>query len=423
MGGRSFIMDNNAAMGSGAFAGPTLSFLDIALCNLRRRPFRTTCLAALVALMAFVLFGGSLIAYSVINGTDGLARRLGADILIVPKGYDQKMEGILLRGEPGAFYMDAEWLDRIAGFEGVSAASPQLLVASLNADCCSVPIQLIGFDHETDFIVDPWIRTALPGDLSDGEIVIGGAIEGRVGDKLRFFNREYSIAAKMGNTGSGFDASVFMTMGSARTAAKDFVAMGGDFSMPEDSISSIVVMVDEGYTASGVARRMNDDFDYGNSGVIVVASKTIINNVSRGLRTIVAFIVALASLLWLMAFLVLAVVFSVTLNERKREFGILRSLGATRKKLVQLVFMESGFVSLLGGVAGMFLAALLVLPFRAYIHDAVSMPYMQPSIPQFVGLAVAGLSLSFIVGPLASLFSVAKIMKNDAYAVIREGEA
>jgi putative ABC transport system permease protein len=168
---------------------------------------------------------------------------------------------------------------------------------------------------------------------------------------------------------------------------------------------------------------MNSEFDYGNSGIIVVASKTIINNVSRGLRTLVTFIVALASLLWLMAFLVLAVVFSVTLNERKREFGILRSLGATKRKLVRLVFTESGFVSLLGGVAGMFLAALLVLPFRTYIHEAVSMPYMQPSIPQFIALAAAGLLLSFMVGPLASLFSVAKIMKNDAYAVIREGEA
>jgi putative ABC transport system permease protein len=401
---------------------PYPSFSDIAAGNLTRRPFRTVCLVLLVTLLSFVLFGGSLIAFSLINGTDGLARRLGADILIVPKGYDQKMEGILLRGEPSAFYMDAEWLDRIAAFEGVRTVSPQLLVASLNADCCSVPIQLIGFDRKTDFIVEPWVKTALPGNLSDGEIVIGGAIAGNVGDKLKFFDREYTIAAKMGNTGSGFDASVFMTMASARLAADDFAAKGGSLPMPEDAISALVVLVDEGYTASGVARRMNSDFDYGNSGVVIVSAKTIINNVSRGLRVLVGFIVLLAALLWLMSVLVLAIVFSVTLNERKREFGILRSLGATKRKLVRLVLLESGFVSLLGGVAGVFLAALLILPFRTYIHEAVNMPYMQPSVPQFIGLAVMGLLLSFIVGPLASLFSVAKIAKGDAYTVIREGE-
>jgi putative ABC transport system permease protein len=136
----------------------------------------------------------------------------------------------------------------------------------------------------------------------------------------------------------------------------------------------------------------------------------------------VGFIAALAALLWLMSVLVLAIVFSVTLNERKREFGILRSLGATKKRLVSLVFLESGFVSLLGGVAGMFLAALLILPFRAYIHEIVNMPYMQPSALQFAGLAVAGLVLSFAVGPWASLFSVVKIAKGDAYTIIREGE-
>jgi putative ABC transport system permease protein len=403
--------------------GQALSLSDIAICNLKRKPFRTACLAALVALLAFVLFGGSLIAYSLINGTDGMARRLGADILVVPKGYDQKLEGILLRGEPGAFYMDAEWADRIAAFEGVRAASPQLYVASLNADCCSAPIQLIGFEEETDFIVEPWIKTALPTGLADGEIVIGGAIAGKVGDKLKFFDREYTVAAKMGNTGSGFDASVFMTMASARRAAEDYLAVGGDAAIPSGSVSSVAVLVDEGHTASGVAQEMNVDFDYGGEGVVIVPSKTIINNVSRGLRTLVTFIVALAVLLWVMAFLVLAVVFSVTFNARKREFGILRSLGATRKKLVRLVFLEAGFVSMLGGIVGMFLAALVVLPFRASIHEAVNMPYMQPTLLQFVALAAAGLLLSFIVGPLASLFSVAKIVKNDAYAVIREGEA
>ncbi|MDR1028005.1 MAG: ABC transporter permease [Clostridiales Family XIII bacterium] len=401
---------------------PRLVFSDIAVCNLKRKPFRAGGLIFLVALLSFVLFGGSLIAFSLFNGTDGLSKRLGADILIVPQGYDQKVEGILLRGEPSAFYMDAEWLGRIADVEGVRAVSPQLLIASLNADCCSMPIQLIGFDRETDFVVEPWIRTALPGALSDGEIVVGGAITGKVGDRLKFFEREYRIAAKMDNTGTGFDASVFMNMDAARRAADDFVAMGGSLTIPADAVSSLIVMVDKDYTADGVSRRMNEDFDYGNSGIVVVSAKKIVNNVSGNLRVLVTFVALLAALLWVLSVAVLAIVFSVMLNERKREFGILRALGITRKRLVKLVFLESGIVSLVGSVAGVFLAALLILPFRSYIHEAVRMPYMQPSIGQFILLVAASLLLSFAVGPLASLLSSRRIRRGDAYAVIREGE-
>ncbi|MDR1049343.1 MAG: ABC transporter permease, partial [Synergistaceae bacterium] len=205
----------------------SLTFSDIAVCNLKRRPFRSVCLVSLVAALAFVLFGGSLITYSLINGTDGLAKRLGADILIVPQGYDQTLEGILLRGEPSAFYMNAEWIGKISATDGVREVSPHLYVASLSAACCSVPVQIIGFDQKTDFIVEPWIRTSLPGNLADDEVVIGGAISGRVGNKLMFFDRVYRIAAKMENTWTGFDASIFMNMNAARRTAADYAAKEG----------------------------------------------------------------------------------------------------------------------------------------------------------------------------------------------------
>ncbi|MDR2178992.1 MAG: FtsX-like permease family protein [Synergistaceae bacterium] len=415
---------------------PFLTFSDVAVYNLKRRPFRTACLVSLVAALAFVLFGGSLITYSLINGTEGLAKRLGADILIVPKGYDQMVEGILLRGEPSTFYMNADWIEKISALEGIRAVSPHLFVASLNAACCSVPIQLIGFDQETDFIVTPWLRTALPGELGDDEIVIGGSVSGRVGDKLMFFDRSYRIAAKMENTGTGFDASIFMNMNAARRAAGDYGAKGGPSlegengenasregasTPPEESISSLVVLIDDGLTAAGMTRKINNTFGYGKSGIVVVPTKTIIGNVSGGLRALTAFTAVLVVILWILSLLVLTIVFSVTLNERKQEFGILRSLGITRKKLIALVFLESGTISLTGAAIGVFLSALLILPFRIYIQETISMPYMQPSLGKLLAIAAASLFLSFATGPLASLFSSSKMGSSDAYVVIREG--
>ena len=399
----------------------SFTFRDIIWCNLKRKPLRSLCLIFLVGALAFVLFGSSLITRSLIRGTDGLAKRLGADLLIVPRGYDQVIEGILLRGEPSAFYMDSAWLEKISGVEGVTAVSPHLFIASLNADCCSVPIQLIGFEQDTDFIVAPWIKTSMPGILKDNEVILGGMIMGRVGDTLRFFDRDYRVAAKMEYTGTGFDASVFMNMNAARTAASDYGGKTGAVLPPEKSISSIMVLIDDSSTPGGAAMRINNTFGYGKSGIVVVPAKNIVSDVSAGLRMLTGSFGALSAVLWISSFFILVLLFSVMLNERRQEFGILRSVGISRKKLIAMVLWESGLISGIGGVTGIFLSALLLMPFRVYIREIFNMPYMMPGFGQLCVIACISVALSSAAALLASLISSARIGNADAYMTIREG--
>lgn len=400
--------------------GFTFSYL--AICNLRRRPFRTAALMFLVSILSFVLFLGSLISLSLTNGADRLSKRLGADILVVPKGYEQRTERILLRGEPSTFYMNAEWTKKISDIEGVRTVSPQLFVASLNANCCSSTVQIIGFAQDTDFTVEPWIKSELPGKLANDELVVGAGLSGTVGHKLKFFGRDYIIAAKMDNTGTGFDTSVFMNIEAAKRVADDYVTKSCAAGIPENAVSSMTVLIQDGYSVSNVARNILNTFEHENYGISVITTEKIISNVSSSLRMVVGFVIALAVLLWVLSVLILGIVFSVILNERKHEFGILRSLGATRKKLDSIVLLESGIISLFGAVFGIGFCALLILPLRVYVLQAMNMPYLQPSILQFTVITAASLILSFATGPIASLVSVFKISKEDAYSVIRDGD-
>jgi putative ABC transport system permease protein len=369
-----------------------------------------------------MLCGGSILAYGLTKGADSLSKRLGADIMIVPSGYESAAGGILIRSEPSAFYLDPEWLDRVSSVEGVAAASPQFLVTSLNASCCSVPVQLVGYDPKSDFIVGPWIATYLPGSVYGGDIVVGSAINAEVGDKLKFFEREYTVAARLDRTGMGFDGSVFMTIDAARIAAGDFVRLGGSFPARADSISSIFLRVSEGYAVNDVVSNIQKKFGYGGSGIALVPTRRFIDNVASGLNTLVFFIAALESIIWIMAALVLAIVFSLAVNERKKEFGVLRSIGATRIKLAALVLTESGIVCFYGGAAGTFLAGLTVLPFRIYIGGALRMPYVQAPIDKLAFIFLASLALSFAIGPAAALIPTVKAVKSDVYSAVKEGE-
>ena len=130
-----------------------MSMRQLPIQNLLRRPGRTMALAALTALLAFSVFGGSIVVMSLRQGLNSLESRLGADIIVVPSSAQSKVsfQNMLLQGTTGAFYMDADNLTRVREVEGVEIAAPQVFLASLKADCCSVKIQVIGFDPETDF--------------------------------------------------------------------------------------------------------------------------------------------------------------------------------------------------------------------------------------------------------------------------------
>lgn len=67
-------------------------------------------------------------------------------------------DSILLQGIPGTFYMDEQYYEKIKAIEGVEAAAPEFYLASTSSGCCSVAVQIIGFDPALDFTVQPWIR-------------------------------------------------------------------------------------------------------------------------------------------------------------------------------------------------------------------------------------------------------------------------
>ena len=155
--------------------------------NLIRKPGRTAALVVLTALLALSVFGGTLVVRSLRRGLGSLESRLGADIIVVPSSAQSKVsfQNMLLQGTTGAFYMDARNLERVREVEGVEVAAPQVFLASLKADCCSVKIQVIGFDPETDFFVQPWIEQSVSRELGELDVVVGCKVEAGIGEIIR----------------------------------------------------------------------------------------------------------------------------------------------------------------------------------------------------------------------------------------------
>ena len=94
----------------------------LAMRTCRKNAARSAVLAALVAILALVIFGGSEMLLGLQGGLIRFQQRLGADVVVLPKeaAETRALEGVLVQGVPAHFYMEARYLDELRGMAGVA---------------------------------------------------------------------------------------------------------------------------------------------------------------------------------------------------------------------------------------------------------------------------------------------------------------
>ncbi len=359
------------------------------------------------------------------HGAENLANRLGADIMIVPAGYDPHIDSILLSGTPSTFYLPADALSRLNAVKdevGIEKISPQTFLATINASCCSYPVQLIGVDYETDFIVRPWINAALnknlKTELNDGEIIIGYHVTGEAGEMLRFWSKDLLIAGRLEQTGMKFDSAVFMNKNTIKMLSIEAERILGRKLTNDGSMTSVIMLkLKPGYNSVTSAAKINMLLN--SHGIYALFSKKFVNNISETLNLISWGVNGALILIWVLAVAIIALIFTLNMSERVREMGILRVLGASRKKLVNLVLTEAFINSLYGAVLGAILALMAVIALSPYIIDRLKMPFLAPDFYILTILFLSSVLISVLTGVAASIFSAFKAGRADIYDAVR----
>lgn len=390
--------------------------------NFKHKPVRTATLVTLICILAFMICAGSLTVCGMKQGMESLEKRLGADVIVVPKQVKTKedLSKILLNGTTGYFYMDHSVLDQVVQTEGVEMASPQLFLASLRADCCSSAIQVIGIDQETDFSIQPWISQRYQGKLGEYEVVVGCEVNAQVGETIRIYNENCKVAARLAKTGTGLDTAVYTSIDTIRlllTAAEELghdLKISGD---PQDVISAVYVKVKDGYEIEQVANNLKVYVRKTES----IQTKSMLTGVADGLKGMEKIISVLLCVIWIIGFAVLMVVFCLMINERKREFAVLRLLGMSKKRLADQIRGEALLYCLAGGISGMLLGMIVIYSFSALFEKVLGMPFLLPGIGSGMVIGLFTMIVIMISGMIASAYTAHRLSQVDPGSALREG--
>lgn len=273
------------------------------------------------------------------------------------------------RAAPSNFTLYANDTNLIETLSYVQTASPVMSrQASLNTNNGSVMVSLSGIDFQSYEEIYSSIFVAANGSIpttpSAYDAVIGasvanpwdnGTLFAKVGDQLNIttttfqgFNRTETnmtitvvgVLKEAGITfGGPSDTGIYIPI----TTASDF--------FNTSVVSSIIVQLTDDSSATvdeattGIAALFNDE-------VTVTSPTAMIDQVSNMLGTVELLLGGIAAISLLVAGVGIMNIMFVSVIERTREIGILKSLGAKGGTVLAIFLAEAAMIGLLGGVFG-----------------------------------------------------------------------
>ena len=373
--------------------------------------YRSIGLILIGLVLSFAMVIISLTAFGMEHGSRNAAERMGADIIVAPKGYGEDVEGILLTTKKSFFYMDASVVEDISGIEGVEAVSPQTFLMTLDASCCDQPVQIVGIDMDSDFVVTPWIDKKYLKSLEDGALIVGSKVNVTSG-VFKMFGKEYQVAASLDESGSSMDATVFVNINRIGNIMEDAQKAGQGVIAEVNSkdVSVVCIKVSEKEKIPVVVARLSRLKD-----VDIVTTESVSSKLFSGLKdTYVVYAVVIALMVIISVFL-LFMIHYITLNDRKKEVEILRTIGIGRKKIKTFLMCEVLWTSAPGALIGTAFGFLSFIVLLQFIEATTKIPFTAPRLGEDVAVVMAAFLLTTVLGPLCALFSIKKLCPENVY--------
>ena len=389
--------------------------------NLVRKPARSLALIFISAFLALSAFGGTVMVMSLSNGINSLSARLGADIIVTPYAATSQVsyDSVIIQGKPGQFYMDSKYYEEIkTEIEGIDKITAQFYLASAKASCCSSRLQIIGFDPATDFSIQPWVEKSYSDKLGLYDAVVGSDVTPNTDMTVEIYGKTLHVQAVLDKTGTELDSALYVDIDTMKELIRAHNEKNPNQEKtidPDNVVSSVLIKVADGYDIDEVA----GDINLHVRQVKAIRTQNMISGVSESLSGVSAAVSVLMVVVWILSAVILSIVFTMNINERKKEFAVLRVLGASRVKLAGLVFREAALYGFLGSLLGAGLTVLITALFTPAIENMIGLPFLLPPVPVMLIAGALTVVLTIAAGAVTAASSAVKISKIDTGLILR----
>lgn len=394
-----------------------MSLLYLVLRGLKERQFRSLLIAFFILVLTGFLLATTVILWGMEENLRIGMERLGADIVVIPFDVtEQAQEEVLAGMLPAKDSMPADHVRRILEMKAVKRASPQLYLSTIKGSPYSSAdeLRIVAFDPKTDFTILPWLKYKLPKPLGIRD-AIGGALINKIDPPEHILANGYELAlvGKLEPTGIWFDQTVFVTFETAR----EMIVKGAiSAEVSADTVTSILVDLKPGYDVARTATEMM----LVAPGIWPVQATKVMTTLAAQRAGLIQSLFLALSIIWIFTVVLTGFVFSLIVNEQRREIGMFRAVGASRHFIFRLFLTEGAILASVGGLTGMIVTTFLLYFLRTWLMSAFEVRIYLPSLPGLVVSMIGCFLIALLLVLPALLYPAIRASRLDPAVAMRE---
>ncbi len=144
---------------------------------------------------------------------------------------------------------------------------------------------------------------------------------------------------------------------------------------------------------------------------------TLMSSVTQIVDIISYVLVAFVAISLVVSSIMIGVITYISVLERKKEIGILRAIGASKRNVSQVFNAETFIIGLCAGLLGIGISVMLIIPSNIIIHSLTGQPNLSASLP--IGTAIILILLSVILTLIGGIIPSRKAAKSDPVTALR----
>lgn len=397
----------------------------LAIQNLGRRQIRTWLLIAAIALASAVTFAGVVAMASVTASMQVGLSRVGADLMVVSRDALTNITNALLIVEPTDSTVAADAVPK-AALRGIAGLSAQRILRTDRSGFGNAgeQVDLIGFDPATDFTILPWLSERLAGTMQPGDVILGGGRDLPLGSQALLFGQPFRVYGKLARTGSGTqERGVFMRderLLALAPAIRDRLGSVPPMLAP-DRVTGFLIRMAPGTTELQARFSLLSNIP----GIKVIVGDALMTGIRQGLVAVLGGLVLLVIALSTSTAVMVALLFSAIMAERRRELGLLKAIGARNRQIVGVALVEAALATAGGAAIGVLLGLILLRLFeRVLVHHLGEMgiPFLWLDGARIWAAALACVGGAALIGMAGASLPAWRMGRRDIYDLLwKEG--
>jgi len=374
-----------------------MTFIKVAISNLRRNPIRTLLTGLSLAVSAATLN----VVLSLDKGyssavTDDLVHKTGVHLYITKEGCPIEAASVIAQGGLSPLYVDESIVARLEAMPELAAVLPFKLFAVTTDDGSRTDI-FMGVTAAVETVKPEW-RYAAGGWFTAPDSVILGAEMARienigVGDRIyvEHFDAEFVVSGILERNYSQDDGTFFIPLATAQ-------ALVGR----QGKLSAVALKLADISTMDAVRNRLRAAMpaDY-----FVIGSRELSDGILQFFSSTRAIMFVMVAVAFLISVFGIINTMLMAVLERRREIAYLKCVGAGKYDLIRLISLETTAIAVAGSAAGA-LAGMLLSPLSGNLLRRFLVAYIPSGAiarPDPV-LALAAFGVCTLIGIICSLY-------------------